>query len=694
MGIESLGESLLSGRRKTRKKMRKEENLGALITGGLTIANAMLKKKSEDFLQNENVLSQQMAYEKSAASAAQTQKDWENANNHIGGVNGWFKDKLRPQVKSQADLLIREERLSNMDEYNQYIENQLDTLIGEEDGDGLYGKFSTAFKTASSLAPTSQFNDYIKNKNPAYRNVGSAVAGWLRKENPSTEKALETIASSRYVQNQQAYNTALKSYRGGLSANASLELADIVEQKFTKKPDSTLVSSKIETKEVGPTGAKITVSYMVNTFKNLDGSTSEEREAIKNDSTSNKFVNGGLTFTKTKKETFVDPYTNQNIEVDIGFLVDDTGAPVSDKEIYIGKTPTGKVSPPPPTISAISKDYAETMTSPIDSVVMHLPPEKRNIINNVLFSNQDKDSAKAALLMFKQTTYGVSQALQRDIVPQNKSPAPLAKGRVKSQVPFPEYLAADLAANMMVNSILYNQEASADEAPGTPLVQDLRQVVTSNRAVSGILTAVSLEDLNSRSNYNAYQLPYQATVSLFNSALSAQDIQAFNELSSEHSKKFVRDKIKASLEAGRVSNGNRSLWALPLTPTGVTGAELLGVMSKQEEEEKDQTQEQELLSTSNDFLGFGKTFTPRDKEKELTEPTQAPKVTQRPPAQRKRTKSDDEYDQALRQLKEAAKYPNRFPELYARAVKKEERLRNALGTRYPRPDSLLDLNNK
>ena len=78
--------------------------------------------------------------------------------------------------------------------------------------------------------------------------------------------------------------------------------------------------------------------------------------------------------------------------------------------------------------------------------------------------------------MFKQTTYGVSQALQRDIVPQNKSPAPLAKGRVKSQVPFPEYLAADLAANIMVNSILYNQEASADEAPGTPLVQDLRQV--------------------------------------------------------------------------------------------------------------------------------------------------------------------------------------------------------------------------
>lgn len=59
--------------------------------------------------------------------------------------------------------------------------------------------------------------------------------------------------------------------------------------------------------------------------------------------------------------------------------------------------------------------------------------------------------------------------------------------------------------------------------------------------------------------------------------------------------------VKASLEAGRVDGGNRSLWAMPLTGTGVTGAELLGVMSKQEE---DQTQEEELLSTSDDFMGF------------------------------------------------------------------------------------------
>ena len=692
MGIESLGESLLAGRRKTRKKMRKEENLGALITGGLTIANAMLRKKSEDFLQNENVLSQQMAYEKSAASAAQTQKDWENANNHIGGVNGWFKDKLRPQVKSQADLLIREERLSNMDEYNQYIENQLDTLIGEEDGDGLYGKFSTAFKTASSLAPTSQFNDYIKNKNPAYRNVGSAVAGWLRKENPSTERALETIASSRYVQNQQAYTTALESYRGGLSATASLELADIAAQEFKQKPEEVIIKSEIIYIDHGKEGSRVKIPVMQKTAKNRDGSVRTFQTAVKDYPLSKKFFdNKPIQVAQQVEIETVNAYTGEKIKSKRTLVTDPFGVPINNgKPYHLDAQKTGTTIDSPPTISAINIKFAETMMSPIDSSFSFRSPDDKALLKAAIASTDDTEAGKRKAVTFQKLTYGVSQRLQEQVMGgPSDTRVPLRSPKTS---PFSKNLASDLAAEITTMGLLYTQKASADEAPGTPLIQNLQGVVTDGQDVNGVLVALGLESLNGRSNYNAYQLPGQATVSLFNSALSPKNLEVFNESASEHAKTYVKDMIKASLEAGRVDGGNRSLWAMPLTGTGVTGAELLGVMSKQEEEEKDQTQEQELLSTSNDFLGFGKTFTPRDKE--LTEPTQAPKVTQRPPAQRKRTKLDDEYDQALRQLKGAAKYPNRFPELYARAVKKEERLRNALGTRYPRPDSLLDLNTK
>jgi len=681
MGIESLGESLLAGRRKTRKKMRKEENLGALITGGLTIANAMLRKKSEDFLQNENVLSQQMAYEKSAASAAQTQKDWENANNHIGGVNGWFKDKLRPQVKSQADLLIREERLSNMDEYNQYIENQLDTLIGEEDGDGLYGKFSTAFKTASSLAPTSQFNDYIKNKNPAYRNVGSAVAGWLRKENPSTERALETIASSRYVQNQQAYTTALESYRGGLSATASLELADIAAQEFKQKPEEVIIKSEIIYIDHGKEGSRVKIPVMQKTAKNRDGSVRTFQTAVKDNPLSKKFFdNKPIQVAQQVEIETVNAYTGEKIKSKRTLVTDPFGVPINNgKPYHLDAQKTNTTIDSPPTISAINIKFAETMMSPIDSSFSFRSPDDKALLKAAIASTDDTEAGKRKAVTFQKLTYGVSQRLQEQVMGgPSDTRVPLRSPKTS---PFSKNLASDLAAEITTMGLLYTQKASADEAPGTPLIQNLQGVVTDGQDVNGVLIALGLESLNGRSNYNAYQLPGQATVSLFNSALSPKNLEVFNESASEHAKTYVKDMIKASLEAGRVDGGNRSLWAMPLTGTGVTGAELLGVMSKQEEEEKDQTQEQELLSTSNDFLGFGKTFTPKDKE--LTEPDQ-----------RKRTKSDDEYDQALRQLKGAAKYPNRFPELYARAVKKEERLRNTLGTRYPRPDSLLDLNTK
>jgi len=684
MGIESLGESLLSGRRKTRKKMRKEENLGALITGGLTIANAMLRKKSEDFLQNENVLSQQMAYEKSATSAAQTQKDWENANNHIGGVNGWFKDKLRPQVKSQADLLIREERLSNMDEYNQYIEDQLDTLIGEEDGDGLYGKFSTAFKTASSLAPTSQFNDYIRNKNPAYRNVGSAVAGWLRKENPSTEKALETIASSRYVKDQQAYTTALESYRGGLSATASLELADIAAQEFKQKPEEVIIKSEIIYIDHGKEGSRVKIPVMQKTAKNRNGSVRTFQAPVKDNPLSKKFFeNKPIQVAQQVEIETVNAYTGEKIKSKRTLVTDPFGVPINNgKPYHLDAQRTGTTTDSPPTISAINIKFAETMMSPIDSSFSFRSPDDKALLKAAIASTDDTEAGKRKAVTFQKLTYGVSQRLQEQVMGgPSDTRVPL---RAPKTSPFSKNLASDLAAEITTMGLLYTQKASADEAPGTPLIQNLQGVVTDGQDVNGVLVALGLESLNGRSNYNAYQLPGQATVSLFNSALSPKNLEVFNESASEHAKTYVKDMIKASLEAGRVDGGNRSLWAMPLTGTGVTGAELLGVMSKQKEE--DQTQEQEFLSTSNASMG--------SLNEDPTEPAQAPKVTQKPPVQRKRTKSDDDYDQALRQLEAAAKYPNRFPKLYARAVEKEKRLRNVLGTRYPRPNSLLGLNTK
>ena len=61
---------------------------------------------------------------------------------------------------------------------------------------------------------------------------------------------------------------------------------------------------------------------------------------------------------------------------------------------------------------------------------------------------------------------------------------------------------------------------------------------------------------------------------------------------------------------------------------------------------------------------------------------------------RNRTNLDDEYDDALRQLKAAAKYPRRFPKMYDRAVAKEQRLRNETGTRYEIPEEYLNLREK
>ena len=43
--------------------------------------------------------------------------------------------------------------------------------------------------------------------------------------------------------------------------------------------------------------------------------------------------------------------------------------------------------------------------------------------------------------------------------------------------------------------LLYTQKASADEAPGTPLIQNLQGVVTDGQDVNGVLIALGLESL-------------------------------------------------------------------------------------------------------------------------------------------------------------------------------------------------------
>ena len=60
-------------------------------------------------------------------------------------------------------------------------------------------------------------------------------------------------------------------------------------------------------------------------------------------------------------------------------------------------------------------------------------------------------------------------------------------------------------------------------------------------------------------------------------------------------------------------------------------------------------------------------------------------------SERKPTPLDNRYQEALANLKEKAKYPNRFPRAYEKAVEKEASLRAETGTRYPRPDEYLDL---
>ena len=98
MGIESLGESLLSGRRKKQKKEKRNQTLGMVAGLGTIFANKMLEKKANDFLTSENFLAEKRQQEATYNRAASFRKAHEKAMEAVGGPQSYYTTQRYNQL--------------------------------------------------------------------------------------------------------------------------------------------------------------------------------------------------------------------------------------------------------------------------------------------------------------------------------------------------------------------------------------------------------------------------------------------------------------------------------------------------------------------------------------------------------------------------------------------------------------------
>ena len=127
----------------------------------------------------------------------------------------------------------------------------------------------------------------------------------------------------------------MESYRGGLSATASLELADIAAQEFKQKPEEVIIKSEIIYIDHGKEGSRVKIPVMQKTAKNRDGSVRTFQTAVKDNPLSKKFFdNKPIQVAQQVEIETVNAYTGEKIKSKRTLVTDPFGVPINNGKPY------------------------------------------------------------------------------------------------------------------------------------------------------------------------------------------------------------------------------------------------------------------------------------------------------------------------------------------------------------------------
>ncbi len=609
MAIDDLGFSLLERKgeqnRRARKEARRAEKyalIGGVAQLGLGFANKALEKKAESWMQNEDVLANKLAYKRSYDDASQTLTDWDTASKSVGGVRGYLLNQVTPQIKAEYDLNVEEGMLADPDAYNREIKRRAEEIVGTADGDGLYGKFNAARQAALKLTPDSDYNTFIKNKNPAYRNVRDVILGSFSKDKPNKEAFVDSVLNSKFSKNSEAYTAASTAYQQGLSAAGAVKLGDAVKDQFKLKKDEQVLSKEQIFKN-DANGIPIPVEKTK--FRNRrTGTETITITAVEGNEASKAFVAGE----RAKIETVdrVNQHTGQVVKVAIA---------VGANNAVVETMSTGKIAPDyfPATVPEVSDANADKGRAAFDAAIDQSADrkEKRETAAD-FFTLGGDDINQEYADNFYRTTYLLGQNINSKVFGGADVQAPL---RATAAFEVSDLtLANDIAAEIQLMTIDFT---TSDEGAGKGLGQNLvSEVVGQNRNILGPLVLLGLDKVEQRAGGTyAISMDQQQRTNMVRSLVSVPEMAEYMDRIKRDPEtlKYVQEAIQESLAAGQTviqdSSGamvsrNSSVFAMPFREGGAPIASLFGVTIEKDEaarlaETETNLQSGILLDTSN-----------------------------------------------------------------------------------------------
>jgi len=338
MAIEDTYSSLMSDRRKVRKKAERN----ALITDvGTTAAKLYadnLKSHALDFFKRSEVTNQRVNYKANKELFKnKIQKTYEEGSNAVGGLGSYLVDGVGTKLaKKRIYANMDEKGVMNPDDLGSAVTSYSEEMVYGKKGEdgtvseenrkaGMLYRLEEAYKAGKNLGSMDAYDDYVDRRADLPETVGAGLMNrFVRgKDRAEIEKdALDRVVNqNQFAKDSEAFSVLAKSFDAGISVKDSEQLAKKVKKitdQIAMKSTITVSREWTETSTLGDNGVELKWGYW--TIKSVDSLTGEVTTTTEKDTVNKQnaamYNRERIEITSQgEMQTITDPRTGQPIKV-------------------------------------------------------------------------------------------------------------------------------------------------------------------------------------------------------------------------------------------------------------------------------------------------------------------------------------------------------------------------------------------
>ena len=528
MAIEDTYSSLMSDRRKVRKKAERN----ALITDvGTTAAKLYadnLKSHALDFFKRSEVTNQRVNYKANKELFDnKIKKAYEEGSTAMGGlgsylVTGVGSDLARKRIHANIDekgVMNPDDLGSAVTSYSEemvYGKKAEDGTVSEENRKaGMLYRLEEAYKAGKNLGSMDAYDDYVDRRADLPETVGAGLMNrFVRgKDRAEIEKdALDRVVNqNKFAKDSEAFSALAKSFDAGISIKDSEKLAQQVE-KYTKgiamKPDEVKGESELITAERYANGKTFKWTYLLQSYVNSrTGAIRKEKVANTADKFSERIFNNQYTpVTLSREVKLINPTTLVAYTTTRDVIYNLAGEEIA------GVTKVVSVEPSEKTLAAITNDTKFDAT---------LIASAGDAVDDILFKFDASGELRDAFNPFMERLKGEDDAQAAAKREGFNYKVARVTGALEQQYGMPKLLARRVAAMMSLDDVKYNKEADdiAKSYAGNNLIE--------SKEINGLRVLEALNYLDTNDNGLDYEMNGAEKAALLNKLVTSDNLSAF-----------------------------------------------------------------------------------------------------------------------------------------------------------------------